>query len=138
MAAYRDHLAEIKAADAGLVAISVDKPEEAQAFKQSLNLPFPLLSDVERKVVSEWGLLNTGEHGGIAYPATWVIDQTRAVRFRSLDQKTSRVDLGTLLAFLRGDEAGAPEPKRSKLLPDLGVYRRGIMGRLKDAMKRTR
>ena len=138
MAEYREHLAEIKAAGAGLVAISVDKPEESQAFKQSLHLPFPLLCDVERKVVSEWGLLNTGEHGGIAYPATWVIDQTRTVRFRSLDQKTSRVDLGTLLAFLRGDEDGAPEPKRSKLLPDLGVYRRGIMGRLKDAMKRTR
>ena len=138
MAEYREHLAEIKAAGAGLVAISVDKPEESQAFKQSLHLPFPLLCDVERKVVSEWGLLNTGEHGGIAYPATWVIDQKRTVRFRSLDQKTSRVDLGTLLAFLRGDEDGAPEPKRSKLLPDLGVYRRAIMGRLKDAMKRTR
>ena len=138
MAAYRDHLDEIKAAGAGLVAISVDKPEESQAFKQSLHLPFPLLSDVERKVVSEWGLLNTGEHGGIAYPATWVIDQTRTVRYRSLDQKTSRVDLGSLLAFLRGDEDATPEPKRSKLLPDLGVYRRGIRGWLRDAMKRTR
>ena len=138
MAAYRDHLAEIKAAGAGLVAISVDKPEESQAFKQSLNLPFLLLSDVERKVVSEWGLLNTGEHGGIAYPATWVIDQTRTVRFRSLDQTTSRVDLGSLLAFLRGEEDATPEPKRSKLLPDLGVYLRSIRGRLGKAMKRTR
>ncbi len=138
MAAYRDHLAEIKAADAGLVAISVDKPEESQAFKQSLHLPFPLLSDVERKVVSDWGLLNTGEHGGIAYPATWVIDQARTVRFRSLDQTTSRVDLGSLLAFLRGEEDATPEPKRSMLLPDLGVSLRSIMGRLKDAMKRTR
>ena len=138
MAGYRDHLAEIKAADAGLVAISVDKPEESQAFKLSLHLPFPLLSDVERKVVSEWGLLNTGEHGGIAHPVTWVIDQTRTVRFRSLDQKTSRVDLGLLVAFLRGEEDATPELKRSKLLPDLGVYWRGIMGRLKDAVKRTR
>ena len=121
MAGYRDHLAEIKAAGVGLVAISVDKPEESQAFKQSLQLPFPLLSDVERKVVSEWGLLNTGEHGGIAYPATWVIDQTRTVRFRSLDQTRSRVAPGSLLAFLRGEEDATPEPKRSKLLHDLGV-----------------
>ena len=138
MATYRDHIAEIKAADAGFVAISVDKPEDSQAFKQSLHLPFPLLCDVQRKVVHEWGLLNTGEHGGIAYPAMWVIDQTRTVRFRSLDQTTSRVDLGSLLTFLRGEEDAAQEPKRSMLLPDLGVPWRSMMGRLKDAMKRTR
>ena len=138
MAAYRDHLAEIKAAGAGLAAVSVDKPEESHAFKQWLHLPFPLLSDVERKVVSEWGLLNTGEHGGIAYPATWVIDQARTVRCGSLDHKASRVDLGSLLAFLRGEEDATPEPKRSMLLPDLGVPWRSMIERLKDAMKRTR
>ena len=138
MAGYRDHFAEIEAADAGLVAISVDKPEESQAFKRSLHLPFPLLCDVEREVVSEWGLLNTGEHGGIAYPATWVIDQTRTVRYRSLDQTMSRVDRGSLLAFLRGEEDATPEPKRSLLLPDLGVPWRSMMGRVQDAIKRSR
>ena len=138
MAGFREHFAEIEAADAGLVAISVDTPEESQAFKQSLRLPFRLLSDVERKVVTEWGLLNTGEHGGIAQTATWVIDQTRTVRFRSLDQITSRVDLGALLAFLRGEGGATPEPKRSMLLPDLGVYWRSMIGRLRGAKKRTR
>ena len=138
MAAYRDHIAELQAADAGLVAISVDKPEESQAFKQSLHLPFPLLCDVERKVVNEWGIFNKGVHGGIAYPATWVIDQTRTVRFRSLDETKSRVDLGSLLPFLRGEENSTAEPKRSMLLPDLGVPLRSIFGRLRDAMKRMR
>ena len=137
MAGYREHVAEIEAADAGLVAISVDTPEESRAFKQSLRLPFRLLSDVERKVVSEWELLNTGEHGGIAHPAVWVIDQTRTVRFRSLDRITSRVDLGALLAFLRGEGSATPEPKRSMLLPDLGVYWRSMIGRLRGAKKRT-
>ena len=138
MAGYRNHFAKIEAADAGLVAISVDTPEESQAFKQSLHLPFLLLSDVDHKVVSEWGLLNTGEHGGIAHPAVWVIDQTRTVRFRSLDRITSRIDLGSLLAFLRGEEDATPQPKRSILLPDLGVYWRSMMGRLTGTKKRTR
>ena len=137
MAGYRNHFAEIEAADAGLVAISVDTPEESKAFKQSLQLPFLLLSDVERKVVSEWGLLNTREHGGIAHPAVWVIDQTRTVRFRSLDRITARLDLSALLAFLRGEGDVPPEPKRSMLVPDLGVYWRSLMGKFRGAKKRS-
>ncbi len=131
MAGYREHFAEIEAAGAGLVAISVDTPEESQAFKQSLQLPFLLLSDVERKVVREWGLFNPREHGGIAHPAVWVIDETRTVRFRSLDRITSRVDLSALLAFLRGEGDATLEPKRSMVVPDLGVYWRSLMGKFK-------
>lgn len=138
MAGFRTHFAEIEAADAGLVAISVDTPEESQAFKQSLHLPFLLLSDAERRVVREWGLYNPREHGGIAHPAVWVIDQTRTVRFRSIDRITSRIDLGSLLAFLHGEENAAPQPKRSMLVPDLGVYWRSMMGRLTGTKKRTR
>ena len=131
MADYRDQLAEFTAAGARIAALSVDDPARAGAMRSELALPFPVLCDTDRAVITAWGLLNTREHGGIAYPAVFVLDRDRVVRHRSLDRTASRVDAGGVLAFLQGEPA---PPKRRALWPGLqafvaafrSAFRRGV------------
>ncbi len=137
MAEYRDRHAELTALGFGIAALSVDPPERSRALAAQLALPFPLLCDQAREVVRAWGLYNREEKGGIAYPATFVLDRERVVRFRSLDRTASRVELGGLFAFLRGgvgSEAPAT-PACARIVPGLrdiarvtvNAFRHGIV-----------
>jgi peroxiredoxin len=119
LAGYRDRFADLTSLGLGLVAVSVDAPERSRALMAQLELPFPLLSDAGREVVQAYGLLNRGEKGGIAYPATFVLRRDRVVRFRSLDRVATRIDLSGLFAFLRGGLEQAPPgaPARSRIFP---------------------
>ena len=121
MAEYRDHFAELSSLGLGLAALSVDEPGRSRALAEQLHLPFPLLCDSGREVVQTYGLFNVKEKGGIAYPATFVLDRDRTVRFRSLDRTAARVDLNALLSFLRRGIASAPPPtpSRSRIVPGL-------------------
>lgn len=121
MAEYRDRFEELSSLGFGLVAVSVDEPRRSAALSAQLQLPFPLLCDTEREVVRSYGLFNEKEKGGIAYPATFVLDRDRIVRFRSLDRTASRVNPGELFAFLRGgiDSVPPATPARAKIVPRL-------------------
>jgi len=118
----RDRFAELDALGYGLAALSVDTPPRACGLAAQLELGFALLCDPQRVVIEQWGLLNRVEKGGIAYPATFVVDRDRMVRFRSLDRTASRVDLDGLFAFLRAGvgSAALPEPVRSFSAPRIG------------------
>ncbi|MCW2518296.1 MAG: Peroxiredoxin [Mycobacterium sp.] len=52
---FRDSLAELNEAALDVVGISPDKPEKLAKFRDAESLSFPLLSDPERKVLTEWG-----------------------------------------------------------------------------------
>ncbi len=119
MAEYRDRFAELSSLGLGLAALSVDEPERSRALAEQLQLRFPLLCDPGREVVRAYGLLNEKEKGGIAYPATFVLDRERTVRFRSLDRTASRVNLEALFTFLRSGITSAPPatPARSRVRP---------------------
>ena len=113
----------------GLAAISVDPPERSRALEGQLGLPFPLLCDPSRAAVEAFDLLNEKEHGGIAYPATFVLDRDRTVRFRSLDRTASRVDLDALFAFLHGSRGSVPvlapaTPPCKRVVPTLRDWAR--------------
>lgn len=128
MAEFRDRFAELSSFGFGLVALSVDEPQRSHALVAQLELPFSLLCDAEREVVRAYGLFNEKEKGGIAYPATFVLDRDRTVRFRSLDRTASRVDLDELFAFLRrGIDSEPPAaPKRSRIVPGFRDFIRVI------------
>ena len=49
-----------------------------------MKLPFPVLSDVDHKVISSYDLYNPD--GKIAKPALFVIDKSGVVRWRFLDE----------------------------------------------------
>lgn len=130
MADYRDR--DFAAVGARIAALSVDEPVRAEAMRAQLGLPFTVLCDPERAVVTAWGLLNTREKGGIAYPAVFVLDRDRMVRYRSLDRTAARVSAEAVLAFLRsGMHESAEQPRRRTLWPGLG----GFMAALRSALR---
>ena len=52
---FRDSLASLGGAGLDVVGISPDKPEKLAKFRDAEELTFPLLSDPERNVLTEWG-----------------------------------------------------------------------------------
>lgn len=53
--AFRDSLAQLNGAAIDVVGISPDKPEKLAKFRDAESLTFPLLSDPDKKVLTEWG-----------------------------------------------------------------------------------
>ena len=136
MADYSEHLEELRAAGADLVAISVDDAARAEPVRQELGIKFPLLCDTRREVVKAYGLLDTAEKGGIAFPATFVIDRERIIRFRALEEVASRVNVDQLLGLVRelgrGGEA-TTQPRKRGVFPGwmflsatMNALRRGV------------
>jgi peroxiredoxin len=81
MVLYNEILSEFKKYNAELLGISVDGSWAHEAFAQSRNLHFPLLSDFEPKgdVARKFGVYRTGD--GIAERALFVIDADGVIRW---------------------------------------------------------
>lgn len=140
MADYSKHLEDFRAAGAELVAISVDDASRSEPVRNEIGIRFPLLCDTRREVVTAWGLLNTRENGGIAFPASFVIDRDRVVRFRAIEDVASRVSVDQLLGLARelGKEADAAattttQPRKRGVWPGamfvratMNAIRRGV------------
>jgi peroxiredoxin len=129
LADYSEHLEDFRAAGAELVAISVDDAARAEPVRRELGIKFPLLCDTGRVTVKAYGLLNTRENGGIAFPAAFVIDRERLVRFRALEDVASRVSVDQLLDLVRELGHGAePQAKPGKrgVFPGLMFLRAGM------------
>ena len=89
-----------------------------------MKLSFELLCDEDKHVIDLFNLRNPFEHGGIAYPATFIINPEGKICYRSLDGTASRVDLSDELRFLEKlhDDAGYmmdTAPKKSWIIPSL-------------------
>ena len=137
MADYSEHLEDIRAAGAQLVAISVDDAARTETVRQELGIKFPLLCDTSREVVKKYGLLNSGEKGGIALPASFVIDRDRVVRFRALEQVASRVSVDQLLELVRELGRGADpqtKPRNSGVFPGL-MFLRATMNAMRHGVR---
>ena len=137
MADYSDHLEEFRAAGAQLIAISVDDAARAEPVRQELGIKFPLLCDTSREVVKKYGLLNSGEKGGIAFPASFAIDRDRVVRFRALEQVASRVTIDQLLELVRELGRGAEpktKPRHRGVFPGL-MFLRATMNAMRHGVR---
>ena len=62
-----------------LLAISGDSPFCHRAFLKAHPVPFPLLSDVHRAVISAYGVLDADRN--VAYRSTFVIDRDGMLRW---------------------------------------------------------
>ncbi len=140
MADYSKHLEDFRAAGAELVAISVDDAARAEPVRNELGIKFPLLCDTRREVVTAYGLLNTRENGGIAFPASFVIDRDRVVRFRALEDVASRVSVDQLLGLVRelgkGGEATTTktQPRKRGVWPG-AMFVRATMNALRRGVR---
>jgi peroxiredoxin Q/BCP len=61
---FRDNLAELDDAGVAVVGISPDKPEKLAKFAADEGLNFPLLSDPDKKVLTEWGAFGEKQNYG--------------------------------------------------------------------------
>lgn len=73
MKAYQDGIAKFEAADTQVFGISVDSLPTNQHWAQELGVSFPLLSDFNRKVSTDYGILNSER--GFANRATFLVDK---------------------------------------------------------------
>jgi hypothetical protein len=72
-----------------------------------LDLPFAILSDSGRKLITRWGLLNRKEMGGIAVPAVFAIDRDLVVRFQSVDRTVERASPAQVAVTVKAVMNGA-------------------------------
>ncbi|MGE0702912.1 MAG: redoxin domain-containing protein [Vicinamibacterales bacterium] len=82
----RDHLATLGTARAQVYGISVDSFFALKAFQRDQNLPFPLLSDFNKKVIRLYGVFNEDMIGlkGLAKRSVFVLDVDGVVRYREV------------------------------------------------------
>jgi peroxiredoxin Q/BCP len=74
---FRDNLAELNDAGFDILGISPDKPAKLAKFVEAEGLTFPLLSDPDRAVLTEWGAF--GEKTMYGRKVTGVIRSTFVV-----------------------------------------------------------
>jgi peroxiredoxin len=72
---------KIKQAGAELFAISVDEQSYAWSMAQTTGAKFQILSDAGKKTITDYGIVNKAEHGGIAHPAVFILDKEARIRY---------------------------------------------------------
>ena len=119
-----------------MVAVSVDAPEKSEAVRQQLQLPFPILSDSERRIVQEWGIYNPNEKGGIAKPAVFILAPDRTVRFVSVDGVSARVPAADIVGMLQGRN-DKTSTRRKHLIPSPATFVRAIRNALRFGARQS-
>ncbi|WP_447006010.1 thioredoxin-dependent thiol peroxidase [Saccharothrix isguenensis] len=61
---FRDSIGDLTSSGYDVVGISPDKPEKLAKFAAAEGLNFPLLSDVDREVLTEWGAFGEKQNYG--------------------------------------------------------------------------
>lgn len=122
MAEIQKNIDSYKQYNTKVFALSTDSPKQSDNILKKMNLSFDLLCDEEKRVIDLFNLRNPLEHDGIAYPATFIINQEGNICFRSLDGTAKRVDLTDELLFLEQlhkDNGHTMEagPKKSWIIP---------------------
>ena len=82
-------MSDIQNVGAEIIAVSVDTIEESALLAAGLGLEFPLLSDVERQAILDWGLVHEGGkpgEGAIARPAIFIVEPDGRISWRSLTE----------------------------------------------------
>jgi peroxiredoxin len=86
MCAFRDAFSSLQDVHVRLVGLSVDSTFSLKAFAQTYNLPFPLLSDFNKKVTKLYGVLQDPwvalGYRGVAKRSVFLIDERGVLRYR--------------------------------------------------------
>jgi len=48
---------------------------------QTTGAKFQILSDADKKTITEYGIVNAAEHGGIDHPSIFVLDKQGRIRY---------------------------------------------------------
>jgi peroxiredoxin len=97
MCTFRDSASELNNVGAKVLGISVDTFFALKAWSDAQKLNFPLLSDFNKEVIRQYGVVNPDMIGlkDIAKRAVFVIDKSGVVRHREvLDDARNEPDYG--------------------------------------------
>jgi peroxiredoxin len=93
-------MAKLKASDAVVLGISIDSPAANNAFAEKIGVTFPLLSDMNRKVLKLYGILKMEniqkEEYGWAQRTTFVIDKQGVIR--QVEEEASAINPNNAVA----------------------------------------
>jgi peroxiredoxin len=132
---YRDLYRWFRTTGANVVAVSVDAPEKSESLRRELQIPFPILSDRQRRLVREWDVFNPREKGGIAKPAVFILAPDRTVRFVSVDEVASRVPAAEISQRLSQQDSGVGARRRT-LFPGITTFLRAIRNAMRTAAQK--
>ena len=81
---FRDEFAGLQGQGAKVFGISTDSAASHKAFRAMHRLPYPLLSDWNKKVCTASGVLydRIGDYEGVSKRSVFVLDKTGVVRFK--------------------------------------------------------
>lgn len=68
--AFRDHFAEFKKLRAAVLGVSTDPVKSHDKFVDKFKLPFPLLADIDKKIVQDYGVWGEKSFMGRKYQGT--------------------------------------------------------------------
>ena len=110
MCTFRDSLAKYNQLGVSVLGISVDGPFANKAFKDTNNLNFPLLSDLGKKAMKEYGLEFDNFAGVKGYVvsnrAVFVLDKEQNVRFKWVGENPGKEpDYNTVAAEAEKERA---------------------------------
>ena len=90
MKAFQANLQKLEGADTHVLGVSVDSPFSNHAFGESIGVTFPLLGDMDGKVIKEYGLEKDYPIAGMniksARRATFLIDKSGKIVEESVDK----------------------------------------------------
>ena len=97
-------MAKLDASDTVVFGISIDSPAANAAFAKQLGVTFPLLSDMNRKVLTEYGILKKYDVKGDEYEwadrTTFVVDKNGVIQH--VQEGNSAVDPNNAVAVCTG------------------------------------
>lgn len=97
-------MAKIQASDSVVFGISVDSPPANAAFAKQIGVTFPLLSDMNRKVLTAYGILQKYPMGGDEYQwarrTTFVVDTSGKIQHIEYD--SSAINPNTAVTICTG------------------------------------
>ena len=70
---FRDNLQQIRKMGAEIIGVSLDSIESHRKFADKYSLPFPLISDKDKRIAKEYGVLK--DTGTSASRVTFIIDR---------------------------------------------------------------
>ncbi len=81
-----------------MIGISIDSPASNAEFAKKIGVNFPLLSDMNRKVSKEYGILN--EEKQFANRTTFVVDKQGVIQF--IEEGNSAIDPNNAVMMCTG------------------------------------
>ncbi|RDS83326.1 peroxiredoxin [Dyella psychrodurans] len=101
--AFRDNIAKLRQAGADVVGVSLDDVKSHEEFAAKYHVPFPLLSDANRQVAINYGVLTSAVGFHFAKRTTFLIDPNGNIAkiYREVDPEKNSAEVLSDLTTLK-------------------------------------